>query len=915
MALRTVWIGVSVVLASLSHTAVAATLNVPAQHATIQGAINAAVAGDQIVVAPGYYSERIDMKGKAITLKSSAGAAQTFISPNGVSGAIVSCVTAESASCIVEGFTINGATGPGIAVTSSSPVFKWCAINQNYNTAANGGGVAYTGTGGSPRFENCQFFGNRAIGREGGGIAATSTNGLITCVNCAFSFNESTGSFGGAIYSTTTATVLTGCTFTSNAVNNGTSGTRRGGAIYISPAALTISDCAFTSNAVSVWGAYGDRRAEGGAIASAGAVSARNCSFGLNRVTGTENWNGVTVWAWGGALQLSGVGSVIFEACAFTSNLAENVGCSYGRDARGGAVLIQGGCDPVFDTCTFIGNRAENCDANTEGGTFWWDNGSAGSIVDCTISGSRANTQGGALFLNGGATPFLLRTTFSDCATTAVGANGGAIRAQDGANAYASDCRFTACSSDNGGAIYTRNSHLFIDHCTFDHNISAAGSAIRTEGSGIGNVPTIQSSTFCSNSGFSANWILGLWSDPFAGSNSFAADCGADCNANGIVDTLDIAMGSESDCDANAQPDSCQSDCDNDGTPNVCEISAGAEDCDNNGVPDLCQLAQGAPDLNNNGMLDSCEALDFIGLRTEIVPITLRSLDPTIPSNAICYRIYAEFTGTSSAVWGIYGNQDHPMLISATAGFYNASTVGNLSSLVPCDLSAYAQGAQFDSWLTVGASCANGNGLDALGFNFTNFSAAGINDNDCIAFVPPNSLQGVAGKDRRVLLANPTTVNGLLPTGHFNIVGRNAGGTDLLAFAQTWPQPSLVDCNGNGTHDAYDIRSGVDRDCDESGVPDSCEYQWPNEDCNNNGTPDLCDIQTGASADLNANRVPDECECAGDVDGDGTVNVDDVVAVILAWGDTGSTAAELNGDEFVNAADLSLILTFYGGCQ
>jgi hypothetical protein len=61
--------------------------------------------------------------------------------------------------------------------------------------------------------------------------------------------------------------------------------------------------------------------------------------------------------------------------------------------------------------------------------------------------------------------------------------------------------------------------------------------------------------------------------------------------------------------------------------------------------------------------------------------------------------------------------------------------------------------------------------------------------------------------------------------------------------------------------------------------------------------------------------VPDECECAGDVDGDGTVNVDDVVAVILAWGDTGPNAADLDGDQLVGAADLSLILTYYGSCQ
>ena len=79
--------------------------------------------------------------------------------------------------------------------------------------------------------------------------------------------------------------------------------------------------------------------------------------------------------------------------------------------------------------------------------------------------------------------------------------------------------------------------------------------------------------------------------------------------------------------------------------------------------------------------------------------------------------------------------------------------------------------------------------------------------------------------------------------------------------------------------------------------------------------PDLCDIHTGASIDQNRNNVPDECECAGDVDGDGTVNIDDIIEVILAWGATGSNAADLDGDGTVGLQDLVLVLNFYGQCQ
>ena len=881
---------------SITSTALATDRLVPSQYPTIQAAIDAAVNGDVILVSPGPYSQRIDMKGKAVQLKSTAGRTQTFISSGGVSGAVVSCITGETSSCIIEGFTIYGATGSGIAITSASPVFKFCAINQNYNSAGNGGGVAYTGTVGSPRFEDCQFFGNRAVGREGGAIALSATTGTMTCLRCSFASNESTGTYGGAIYSSGTAATLTNCSFNTNVVTGG-GGDRHGGAIYTT-GTLTASNCTFSGNGVT----NPNGNARGGAISTNGTAAITGCTFSNNKADSNDSW--------GGALYLHGTAPVTITSCTFTSNLARSTCCP----VYGGAIAIRGGCDPNFTACTFTGNSASTTN-NGAGGTLWYDTGSLGVMQDCTISGSTTYTEGGAIFMNGGANPTIVRTTFSNCSTTSTGGNGGAIRAQDAANPFLSECRFTNCSSTSGGAIYTRNSQPYISECIFDANTSDNGSAIRTEGAGISNVPTIMSSFFCSNSGTSTNWILGNWNNPKPASNSFSTNCGSDCNSNGILDTVEIASGQEQDCDVNGVPDSCQADCDGDGLINACEITQGAADCDQNGVPDTCQIAQGALDTNHDGILDSCVPVDFSGLRTEIVPILKRSSDPTIPALAVCYRIYAEFAVNNGAIWGIYGNAQSSLVLSSLQGFYESTYGGNFSLELPCSLAGVPVGAKYDSWLTVGSTCSAGNTLQTAGFNFSTFATSGMNDNDCIAYVAPNSAQGLASSNRRVLVAQLTTRNGQMPTGKINLVGRNGSGTDLIALSQTWPAPTMVDCNANGIHDAFDIRDGVVRDCDESGIPDSCEYANPNEDCNNNGTPDLCDIQSGSSADLNANHVPDECECEGDVDGDGTVNVDDIIAVILAWGDTGSNSADLNGDLIVNSVDLALVLTFYGGCQ
>jgi predicted outer membrane repeat protein len=910
---------------SLCMHAAAATLNVPsAQYPTIQSAINAAANGDVVLVGPGPYTERIDLKGKAIHLKASAGRSSTFISSGGVAGAIVSCITGETANCVIEGFTIYGANGTGIAITSASPVFKLCAINQNDNSGSNGGGVAFTGSSGSPRFEDCQFVGNSAVGREGGAMALSATNGTVTCVRCAFSSNDATGSFGGAIYATTTAVTLTDCSFLSNAVT-ASLGDRQGGAIYAT-GSLTAQGCTFSSNGVTVGGGScgtGDKHARGGAISSSGTMTLTDCAFSENKAEAPDGVNGCCCngnsvgRAWGGALYGFGTLPVKVTNCTFVSNTAIINGGGAPRESRGGAVAVQNGCDPDFTNCTFTGNSAVNTGYGA-GGTLWYDGGSLGIMQDCTISGSSTLTEGGAIFLNGGAKPTILRTTISNCSTTGSGSNGGALRAQDEANPFMSQCRFTNCSSPNGGAIYTRNANPFIIGCAFDANTSASGSAVKTEGSGNPNVPTIQSSFFCGNSGLSTNWIAGNWNNPTPASNSLAASCGSDCNLNGILDAAEIAAGLATDCDANAQPDDCQADCDGDGSIDSCEIAGGAADCNTNGVPDSCEIAKGADDINNDGVLDSCEPVDFIGLRSEIVPIVNRSDDSSsdaLPATAVCYRLYAEFNGPGAAVWGIFGNEEHPMVIANAAGFHNSGVAGDLTVDVPCSDASSPASLRYDSWLTLGSTCLSANALQGLGFPKGLFLNSGLVDDDCGVVVTPGSPQGIAGPAQRVLIAQLTTTDGNLPTGSISLVGRNIDGSDLLAYGQSWPAPALVDCNGNGNHDAYDIRDGVATDCDESGVPDVCEYPNPNEDCNDNGSPDLCDIRTGASADVNANTVPDECECEGDVDGDGTVNIDDVIEVILAWGDLGPNPADLNGNGIVDGSDFAIVLSAYGSCQ
>jgi hypothetical protein len=87
-------------------------------------------------------------------------------------------------------------------------------------------------------------------------------------------------------------------------------------------------------------------------------------------------------------------------------------------------------------------------------------------------------------------------------------------------------------------------------------------------------------------------------------------------------------------------------------------------------------------------------------------------------------------------------------------------------------------------------------------------------------------------------------------------------------------------------------------------------------DCNDNGNPDTCDIFEGTSEDLNVNGIPDECEAIGDLNGDGIVNVRDLLALLGAWGPCHdpcppACTGDTNGDCLVNHLDLAVLLAHW----
>ena len=115
----------------------AGTIRVPADQPTIQAGINAAATGDTVLVSPGTYYENIDFKGKAITVTSSGGAAQTIIDGGGLNPA-VAFTSREMRNSILSGFTIQHGGIPnlfygnaGIYIVGSAPTILNNVLTHN----------------------------------------------------------------------------------------------------------------------------------------------------------------------------------------------------------------------------------------------------------------------------------------------------------------------------------------------------------------------------------------------------------------------------------------------------------------------------------------------------------------------------------------------------------------------------------------------------------------------------------------------------------------------------------------------------------------------------------------------------------------------------------------------------------------
>ncbi|MBT5657234.1 MAG: hypothetical protein HOI89_05580 [Phycisphaerae bacterium] len=238
----------------LAQVAAAETIRVPADHRTIQAAVDSDQPGDRVIVGPGTYREAIEMTGKPIILEAETGPSRTVVDATDLNAPALTCIGSASESVVIRGFRFTGGSGDpsrhgktatvggGLVLRGCSLLIENCRVIGNVATYE-GGGV-WAAEHATPRFVRCIFSFNRAD--RGGGIYLNDSEG--TFVDCRFISNTALFGGGGLAADSGSHVQLSDCRFEEcHAAYNG-------GAVYVYDSKASIARCVFVRNSAGLSG-------------------------------------------------------------------------------------------------------------------------------------------------------------------------------------------------------------------------------------------------------------------------------------------------------------------------------------------------------------------------------------------------------------------------------------------------------------------------------------------------------------------------------------------------------------------------------------------------------------------------------------------------------------------------------------
>jgi len=490
-------------------------------------------------------------------------------------------VYAESSRIRIYGCTFDdnhACEGSGIALRNCDAVIEGCVIVPGAGSSGlNEGGALYA-VDSDLAVTDCLVEGF-SVSDHVAGLSLRSCNSSI--VDSMFLSNDSIGAGGGALFVSAGSCTILACRFENN------SASFEGGAAFISASSAEVRDSFFLDN----WAGLSDGHQGGAMYVTGGSLVVERTEFSRNRS------------AAGGALHVSSVADVV--DCGFFDNEAvghpKRFGLGGAIEARGFLVVERGVFERnhaggFFDTpggaiaaltadsvdisdSVFVGNSAKQGGAIALGAlsigpvacierSLFLDNGASGALGSMDLP-----TRGGALSVSSASTVEVATCLFAGNAVSGPTANG----AGDGdGGAVFGDVQIEGCTVvDNvafavGGGLQAGSATGCIVRDNEPDNLDAGAVATfsNIEGgwAGIGNIDAPALFVDASN----RNYHLGPGSpcidtgDPSSqlDLDGSIADMGAfqfvDCNDNGIVDAIDIAMASSVDQNGNGFPDECE---------------------------------------------------------------------------------------------------------------------------------------------------------------------------------------------------------------------------------------------------------------------------------------------------------------------------------------------------------------------
>ncbi len=369
----------------------------PLAKKTIQAAIDAASANDEIWVVTGTYLERITLKKRVSIYGGFAGAEASRAARNwttniaSINANLLGTVVMVPVGCfgntVLDGLTVrNGGilatpiSGAGLYCYSASLNLVNCTFRNNQGI--NGAGAYFDY---SPSVISSNSFQSCIATGAGGGIYAANAAPTFT----SNLFTTNTAANGAGLHLNQCSPTVSSCTFTSN------SATSSGGGLRSVGGSPTITGCTFTTNTATSGG--GLITESGSPIISLDTVDSNTATNGggiyLYSSTATVNNNTLT----GNVANIdSGKGGGIYS---YSSNATIYTNNIYGNRAYNGAgICCDYGVPMIYDN-TPRANTATNW-----GGGMYFSGLGAAKVVNNTIADNFAANGGGGIYCNASAT-------------------------------------------------------------------------------------------------------------------------------------------------------------------------------------------------------------------------------------------------------------------------------------------------------------------------------------------------------------------------------------------------------------------------------------------------------------------------------------------------------------------------------